>query len=101
MFKIGPKLQNFRKSCNRYLYKNTVRAKYNRNMDVATFAGIATGVQIFRTPSWQPHDIGITAMLATLTYGNIGMAIKNLIKLQPIRKRAIKIKKAAKLNSNL
>lgn len=101
MFKIGPKIQGIKKNCNRYIYKNTVRAKYNRNMDITTFAGIATGIQVFRMPSWQAHDFGITAMLGTLTYGNLTLAIKNFIKLQPIRQRAIKIKKAAKLNNKL
>lgn len=101
MFKIGPKFHNIHKNVNRYLYKNTTRAKYNRSMDFATFSGIATGIQVFRIPTWDIHDVGITAGLATTTYAAIGNALRHLINLQPIRKRAIQIKKAAKLNSNI
>lgn len=93
MFKIGPKIQ---KSVNRYLYKNTVRAKYNRNMDTALFSGLGAAAEVCRLPHWEPHDFGITAFLGALYVRSTGKAFKHLIELQPIRKRAIKIKKAAK-----
>ncbi len=101
MFKIGPKIQNFQKKANRYLSKNTTRAKYNRSMDLMTISGIATGVQLFRMPVWDICDMGITSGLAVTTYGALGNALRHLIHLQPIRKRAIKIKKLAKLNANI
>ena len=93
MLKIGPKIQ---KSVNRYLFKNTVRAKYNRNMDTALFSGLGAAAEVLRMPNWEPHDFGLTAFLGTLYVRSTGKAFKHLIELQPIRKRAIKIKKAAK-----
>lgn len=93
MFKIGPKIQ---KSVNRYLYKNTVRAKYDHNMDTALFSGLGAVAEVCRFPHWEPHDAGITAMLGAIYVRSTGKAFKHLLELQPIRKRAIKIKKAAK-----
>lgn len=90
---------NFKQSANRYLLKNTVRAKYNRNMDTALISGLITGGEVFRIPYWDPHDIGITAFMGSVYLRSIGKAIKHLIELQPIRKRAIKIKKSSNKNS--
>lgn len=93
MLKIGPRIE---RKINRYLYKNTVRAKYNRNMDLGVWTGVAAGVELFRLPHWQPADFGITSMLYAVSLRSIGKGLKHLFELQPIRKRAIKIKKAAK-----
>lgn len=93
MIKINPK---FNQSVKRYFTKNTVRAKYNRNMDAAFFSGLAAGAQVLRIPQWEPHDIGLTAFFGTTYLCSAGKALKHLIELQPIRKRAIKIKKASK-----
>lgn len=93
MLKIGPKIE---RKINQYLYKNTVRAKYNRNMDLGVWTGIAGSVELFRLPYWQPADIGITSMLYTISLKSISNGLKYLLELQPIRKRAIKIKKASK-----
>lgn len=93
MIKINPK---FNQSVKRYFTKNTLRAKYDRNMDAALVSGLATGAQVLRIPQWEPHDIGITAFLGTVYLRNATQALKHLLELQPIRKRAIKIKKASK-----
>jgi len=97
MLKISPKTHQ---KIGRYLYKNTIRAKYNRNMDTALMSGIATGVEVLRFPHWDVHDIGLTALFGTIYLKNAGQALKNLLKLQPLRKRAIQIKKAAKAVKN-
>lgn len=93
MIKINPK---FYRNAERYLHKNTVRAKYDRNMDTALISGLAAGAQVLRIPQWEPHDIGLTAFFGTTYLCSAGKALKHLIELQPIRKRAIKIKKASK-----
>lgn len=98
--KIGPSIQKFNKSVNRYLWKNTTRARYNRSMDLSIFSGIAAGVQMFKYP-WDVMDTSIMAGLVTTTYAALGNALRHLIHLQPIRKRAIRIKKTAKLNSKI
>lgn len=93
MLKISSK---FRQSVNRYFTKNTVRAKYNRNMDTALFSGLAAAAQVVRCPVWNVYDVGITTFLGAVYVQSVGKAMKHLIELQPIRKRAIKIKKVAK-----
>ena len=93
MIKINPK---FYRNSERYLHKNTVRAKYDINMDAALVSGLATGAQVLRILHWEPQDIGITALLGSVYLRSAGKALKHLIELQPIRKRAIKIKKASK-----
>ena len=93
MLKIGPRIEG---KLNRYIYKNTVRAKYNRNMDLGLLTGVAAGVELFRLPHWQPADFGITSMFYAVSLRSIGKGFKHLLELQPIRKRAIRIKKAAK-----
>ncbi len=71
-------------------------------MDIAALSGVATGVQLCRMPNWGVADFGLTPMLGTIAIGNFTKAIKKLIELQPIRKRAIQIKNAAKhLNKNI
>lgn len=80
------------KSFNRYFAKNTVKARYERNLDATVASSIALGIQILRLPDWQIHDIGITAGFGTLAIKNFTEAIKNKIALNPIKKRAIEIK---------
>lgn len=93
MIKISPKLQ---KNISRYLNKNTVRAKYDRNMDAALVSGLVSTGEIINFRHAQPHDIGILAASLTIYLKSLTTAMKHLIELQPIRKRAIKIKKASK-----
>ncbi len=95
MLRISPK---FETKVIRYFTKNTVRAKYNRNMDLGFWSGLAAGAEVLRMPHWDVSDIGITSMLGTLFLRSIGKASRHLFELQPIRRRAIKIKKAAKLS---
>ena len=93
--KIG---QNIQQQVSRYLNKNTVRARYNKNMDAATVCGVLTGAQVLRIGSWGANDVAITAMCGSLTLGSIGNAFKEFVALQPIRKRAIRIKNISKNN---
>lgn len=95
MIKINNAIQ---KSVTRYLYKNTVRAKYDRNMDTAFVSGLTAAAEAIRMPNWEPHDFGIFALAGSIYLRCAAKALKHLIELQPIRKRAIKIKKAAKNN---
>ncbi len=96
---IGPKTQ---KQLSQYLYKNTKRAKYNRTMDLSCAAGFPAIVEICRIGHWGVLDFPITACL-TLFSAGVGLkGLKHLIELQPLRWRAIKIKKAAaKLNKKM
>lgn len=97
MLKINPKLQ---KNIHQYFSKNTVRAKYNRNMDVALVSGlVSAGETVNFFGHCQPHDVAILATSLTLYCKTFTNAMKQLIKLQPIRKRAIKIKKAGKIKN--
>jgi len=89
---IGPKTQ--KKVC-QYLYKKTKRAKYNRSMDLAAVVGTPALIEMCRIGHWGMFDIPITACL-TLFSAGVGLkGLKQLIELQPLRWRAIKIKKAA------
>jgi hypothetical protein len=85
------------KSTNRYLFKNTVKAKYERNVDASFLSVIGLAVETVRLDSWEPHDIAITSALLTMLYKTTIEAIKNRIKLIPIKKRAIAIKKSSKI----
>jgi hypothetical protein len=76
----------------KYLYKNTVNARYNRHLDAGTVCVLGTGVQIARMPSWQIQDLGITSIFASVAIKNFGEAVKDFIALKPIRKRAFAIK---------
>ncbi len=93
MLKISPK---FCRTAERYLMKNTVRAKYNRNMDTALFSGIASVVGVVNFPELSHYGIGALGLAGAIYVRSTALALKNLIKLQPIRWRAIKIKKAIK-----
>lgn len=96
MLKISPKLQ---KNVHQYFSKNTVRAKYNRNMDAALLSGlVSAGEMLCCFEHRQPHNVAILATSLTLYFQTFVTAMKKLIELQPIRRRAIKIKKVAKLN---
>ncbi len=96
MLKIGPKLQ---KNVHQYFAKNTVRAKYDRNMDAALVSGIvAVGETLTCLEHFEPHNIAILTTSVAVYCKTFTTAMKQLLKLQPIRKRAIKIKKASKLN---
>lgn len=97
MLKISPKLQ---KNIHQYFSKNTVRAKYNRNMDAALVSGlVSAGETINFFEHCQPHDIAILATSLTFYCKTLATAMKQLIKLQPIRRRAIKIKKSVKMKN--
>ena len=87
------------KTVKRYSLKNTISGKYNRSKDVATISTLATTVQIGRIPFWGLHDIGLTAVLATITLGSIKNLMNIRTSLQPIVERAKAIKKASKSNS--
>ncbi len=88
--------QKISRATSRYLLKNTVRAKYDRAMDVAATSSLLTMVEIARFPHWDVADIGLTSMFGTAFFGSLGKAIEHRVNMQPIRKRAIQIKKAAK-----
>lgn len=90
MLKIDPVVN----SIGRYCRKNTVNARYNKNLDMATFSGIGTCIQMFRFSSWGIHDIGISSMLATLTLKCFSDAMRDKKLLLPIKKRAKSIKNA-------
>ncbi|MCM1338300.1 MAG: hypothetical protein NC191_01355 [Muribaculaceae bacterium] len=103
--KILPKL---RQNMSRYINKNTVRAKYNRSMDAALVSGLAAaghGIATATIPGIVPlshiHPANLTVNIGLwgLYFKNLGSAIVNRIKMQPIRNRAISIKKAIKLAS--
>lgn len=81
--------------------KNTVRAKYDRNMDTALFSGLAGVTELIRLPVWDYYDFGIMAFISSLYIKSAAQAFKYLRELQPIRKRAIKIKKFVKLQKKL
>ncbi|MCM1265353.1 MAG: hypothetical protein NC200_04055 [Candidatus Gastranaerophilales bacterium] len=84
------------KSADRYLNKNTVRAKYNRHMDTALVSGLVTVFEGIKLPTIEPHEFGILGFAAATYLRSTALAMKEFIQLQPIRNRAIKIKKAAK-----
>lgn len=98
MLKISPKIT---KPVQRYFMKNTVRAKYDRNMDTALVSGVAGVTEMLRLPVWEPHDIGIFAFVGTLYLKSVSKAFRCLKELQPIRKRAIQIKKSAKFRKEM
>lgn len=102
MLKISPILNNVgksvEKSVSRYIRKDTINAKYNRNMDMAAAAGVGVLVQIFRLPTWEPQDIAISAFIMAGGVKGIFESAKSRIQLFPIIKRAKQIKKASKNN---
>ena len=77
---------------NRYLKKNTINGKYERNIDTAIASCVAFGVQILRIPFWQIPDVGIPAGLGTLAIKCFTDALKIKKDLTPIKKRAMRIK---------
>ena len=85
------------KSTNRYLFKNTAKAKFERNVDASFISALGLAVETARMKHWEPHDIAITSVLFTMFYKTTLEAIKNRIKLIPIKKRAIAIKKSSKV----
>ena len=96
-------LPNLQKNASRYLQKNTVKGRYERHMDGATASGIAaithgisTGTIPFLTHC-EPINLTINLGLWGIYARNFGAAMIDLIQLRPIKKRAIQIKKAAKL----
>ena len=93
MLKINPVIP---KGLKRYCLKNTVNARYERNMDLAMFSGLGLGAQVFRFPNWGTHDISITALLGATFLHGIAEALERKIDLIPIKKRAKAIKKASK-----
>lgn len=94
MLKISP---NFNRSVRRYLNKNTVNAKYNRDMDTAFVSGLVAVGEAMKFPHYEPYDLGIIVGAVPVFLKNVVQGMIHLIELQPIRRRAIKIKKAVKL----
>ncbi len=97
--KILPK---FKQSVSRYMWKNTVKGRYERHMDTATVSGVAAvthGITTATIP-WltycEPTNLLINLSLWAVYARNFGAAIIDRIQLQPIIKRAKMIKKAAK-----
>lgn len=96
MIKISPNLQ---KNVRQYFSKNTTRAKYNRNMDAALVSGlVSVGEAWSSIGHCQPHNVAIFLTSFSIYCKTFVTAMKHLIELQPVRRRAIKIKKAGKLN---
>lgn len=100
--KILPK---FRQGVSRYIGKNTINARYNRNMDAATVSAIAAATHGITTGTipginrCEPANLCINFTLWAIYARNLGAAIIERIKLQPIIKRAKQIKKAANFSS--
>ncbi len=94
MLKINPIMNNI----NRYCKKNTINARYNRNMDLAAICSIGVWTQIFRFPDWEMHDVPITAMTLAVGLKGAYEGIKSRIELSPIIKRAKSIKKTSKIS---
>lgn len=94
MLKINPIVP---KTVRRYCSKNTVNARYERNMDLAVLSGLGLTAQVFRLPSWNMPDVGITAFLGTSLFHGLIQAMKHKKDLAPIVKRAKVIKMATKL----
>lgn len=93
MLKIYPKIcQNVQ----RYCCKNTINARYNRNMDLSALMSIGLCTQLLRIPDWQIHDAPLTALIACTGVKGLFESLRNRILLMPIRKRAKAIKKASK-----
>ncbi len=80
----------------RYTLKNTVNARYERAKDFITFSSLGLAIEHLRFPVWQIEDITITAMAVTIAVKSFIELVKNRIALQPIIKRAKKIKSAPK-----
>lgn len=97
MLKINPILTNV---C-RYCKKNTVNAKYNRNMDLAAIGSIGLMTQIVRFPVWELHDVPIAVMSLAVYLKGLYEGVKNRFELSPIKKRAKSIKKASKNNKKV
>lgn len=98
MLKVGAKIY---KPVQRYFTKNTVRAKYDRNMDAAMVSGIVGVAEFIKMPVWEPQDIGIFFTAAAVYLRSTALSLKYLLELQPIRKRAIRLKKFLKLQEKL
>jgi hypothetical protein len=97
MLKIGQKIAS---SISRYERKNTVSAKFERCINRAELLSVATGVQLCRLPAWEPaSDIAITSFLGTLVAKNLKDAFALVKDLKGIKKRALSIRKAARLNN--
>ena len=89
-------INSIKKPVSRYLYKNTINAKYNRNIDFATATSLGFAVQIARMPYWEDYDIPTTAFCGALWVNSVKNILKNRIALSPIIKRAKSIKNTAK-----
>ena len=91
--KIGA---NISKNLFRYLRKNTVRANYNRTMDTTLLLGLSTCAASASALSGNIFGQASSLALANCTLIGAGKALFHRIQMQPIRNRAIRIKKAAK-----
>lgn len=97
MIKIGQKIAQ---SIIRYKRKNTISARYERYQARANLFTLATGVQLFRFPYWEPvSDITITSFLGTFALKNFKESFNLLKDLRAIKKRAVSIKNAARLKN--
>ena len=95
--KIGQKIS---KNILRYERKNTISARYERYRTKADLFTLATGIQLFRLPTWEPlTDIAITSFLGTIALKNFKDAFCLLKDLRIIKKRATSIKKATRLKN--
>lgn len=81
----------------RYISKNTVRANYNKTMDVTFALGLSTCAAGVSGLSGNIFGMASAMGLAQCTLIGAGKALFHRIQMQPIRNRAIRIKKAAKL----
>lgn len=85
----------------RYLSKNTVRANYNKTMDATFFLGLSTCATGVGALSGDIVCTASTLALANCTLIGGAKALFHRIQMQPIRNRALRIKKAAKLAQKL
>lgn len=85
----------------RYLSKNTVRANYNKTMDATLAIGLSTCAAGASALSGNVIGVAATLALANCTLIGAGKALFHKIQMQPIRKRALQIKKATKLAQKL
>jgi hypothetical protein len=96
MLKIGQKITSY---ISKHEGKRTASAKYDKYMTRAKLSAFATGVQVFRLPSWVPEiDIPITSFTGAFCIKSFEDAISLLKDLRVIKKRALSIKKATRLN---
>ena len=85
------------KSTKRYILKNTVQKKIEKNTDLALLGAVGVTTQVARIASWDVQDIAITSFFATLFVKSFVNLFKNRLDYNLIKKRAVSIKKASKI----